>query len=260
MAKRAATRKSRSRAKTGSKARKPGLLRRFVAWFFGWELLKHAARWAVRGVVALAVLMVALVVLFSIVRPPTTPYILSESYRLGGVERSWVDIEEIAPVMAKSVVAAEDANFCLHWGFDMTAIRAAIEEGANRGASTLSQQTVKNVFLWHGRSWPRKALEAVLTPLVEAVWSKERILEVYLNVAEFDEGVFGVEAAARHYFGKGAGQLTAREAALLAAVLPNPKARSARSPSPFVERRARAIADGAATIAADGRAACFQPD
>jgi monofunctional biosynthetic peptidoglycan transglycosylase len=118
---------------------------------------------------------------------------------------------------------------------------------------------VKNVFLWQGRSWPRKALEALLTPVVEAVWSKERILEVYLNVAEFDEGVFGVEAAAMHYFGKGAGRLTAREAALLAAVLPNPKARSARNPSAFVERRARSIADGAATIAADGRADCFQP-
>lgn len=221
---------------------------------------RRPLRWVGRAFLSFALAIVVSVFAYSIIAPPTTPYILSEAARLDGVQRRWVPLDKIAPVMARSAVAAEDANFCLHWGFDMSAIRAAIEDGANRGASTLTQQTVKNVFLWHGRSWPRKALEAMLTPLVEALWSKERILEVYLNVAEFDEGVFGVEAAAMHYFGKGAGRLTAREAALLAALLPNPKERSARTPSPFVERRARAIADGAATIAADGRAACFQPD
>ncbi len=110
-------------------------------------------------------------------------------------------LEEVAPVMARSVVAAEDANFCNHWGFDLAAIKRAIAEGSNRGASTLSQQTVKNVYLWHGRTWLRKALEAGITPLVETVWTKRRIIEVYLNVAEFDEGVFGVDAAAQHYFG-----------------------------------------------------------
>jgi monofunctional biosynthetic peptidoglycan transglycosylase len=113
-------------------------------------------------------------------------------------------------VMGRSAVAAEDANFCNHWGFDMAAIREAIDEGSNRGASTISQQVVKNVFLWHGRSWVRKAMEAVLTPVVELVWSKQRILEVYLNVAEFGEGVFGVQAAAQHYFGVDAKDLTAR--------------------------------------------------
>ena len=120
------------------------------------------------------------------------------------------------PVMARSLVAAEDANFCQHWGFDMAAIRDAIDGGGTRGASTLSQQTVKNVFLWHGRSWPRKALEAALTPVVELLWSKRRIVEVYLNVAEFDEGVFGVEAASRHYFGVSAADLSAVQAARLA--------------------------------------------
>jgi len=247
-------------AKKRTRKAKGGLGRRFLAWFFGWELLKRAMRWALRAVLALAVVAMLVVALFSVARPPTTPYILAERFRLGAVERTWVPIEDVVPVMARSIVAAEDANFCLHWGFDMGAIRAAIDDGAVRGASTLSQQTVKNVFLWQGRSWPRKALEAILTPVVEAFWSKERIMEVYMNVAEFDEGVFGVEAAAMHYFGKGAGRLTAREAALLAAVLPDPKGRSARTPSDFVERRARAIADGAATIAADGRAACFQPE
>jgi monofunctional biosynthetic peptidoglycan transglycosylase len=139
----------------------------------------------------------------------------------------------------------------------MEEIRRAIEGGADRGASTLSQQTVKNVFLWQGRSWPRKALEALLTPLVELVWSKRRILEVYLNVAEFDEGVFGIEAAARHYFGVPARDLTALQAARLAAILPDPKGRSASQPSRFVRNRTASIMDGAATIRVDGRAECF---
>ena len=136
--------------------------------------------------------------------------------------------------------------------------REAIEGGSNRGASTLTQQVVKNVYLWHGRSWLRKALEAGLTPLVEALWSKRRILEVYLNVAEFDEGVFGVEAASRHYFGVGPGELTASQAARLASVLPSPKTRSASQPGAQLRKRAASIADGAATIRKDGRAACFE--
>jgi monofunctional glycosyltransferase len=128
----------------------------------------------------------------------------------------------------------------------------AIEEGGNRGASTISQQVVKNVFLWHGRSWLRKAMEAVLTPVVELVWSKRRILEVYLNVAEFDEGVFGVQAAAQHYFGVDAKDLTALQAARLAAVLPDPKGRSAASRRALCATRTPAIISGAETIAADG--------
>lgn len=189
--------------------------------------------------------------------PPTTPYIVSESRRLDGVDRAWVSIEEVSPFMPRSVVAAEDANFCTHWGFDVKAIRAALNEGRGRGASTISQQVVKNVYLWQGRSWTRKALEAMLTPLVEAVWSKRRILEVYLNVAEFDEGVFGVEAAARHYFGVGPEELSATQAARLAAILPDPKRRSASRPSTLVRKRTRAIISGAATIRADGRSSCF---
>jgi len=202
--------------------------------------------------------MLLAVVFYNFVNPPTTPYIWSEARRLGGVDRMWVPIEEIAPVMARSVVAAEDANFCNHWGFDMAAIRAAIDSGGNRGASTISQQVVKNTYLWQGRSWTRKALEALMTPLVEAIWTKRRILEVYLNVAEFDEGVFGVEAAARHYFGVGPEALTPTQAARLAAVLPNPKGRSASKPTAFIRKRTRAIISGAATIRADGRSACFE--
>ncbi len=202
--------------------------------------------------------MVGAVFLGRIVNPPTTIYMLGESRRLGGVDHEWVPMRMIAPVMARSVVAAEDANFCEHWGFDVKAIRMAIAEGSNRGASTLSQQTVKNVYLWHGRTWVRKAMEAGITPLVEAIWSKQRILEVYLNVAEFDEGVFGVEAAARHYFNVGPEALSARQAAQLAAVLPSPKTRSASRPTNYIKKRAAQIRSGAATIKADGRADCFE--
>lgn len=220
--------------------------------------VRWALKWAARFLSVAVLLAVAMVILWGTINPPTTWYMIGEKRRLGSVDQHWVPIAEIAPVMARSVVAAEDANYCLHWGFDVAAIRAAIESGSNRGASTLTQQVVKNVYLWHGRSWLRKALEAGITPLVEALWSKRRILEIYLNVAEFDEGVFGVEAAARHYFKTGPEALSAVQAARLAAILPDPKGRSASKPSSFVRKRAAAILDGAATIRADGRAACFE--
>jgi monofunctional biosynthetic peptidoglycan transglycosylase len=158
----------------------------------------------------------------------------------------------------RALVAAEDANFCRHMGFDIEAIRTAIDAGANRGASTITQQVVKNAFLWHGRNWGRKALEALLTPIVELTWPKRRILEVYMNIAEFDEGVFGVDAAARTYFGIGAESLNANQAARLAMVLPNPKARSASAPTAAQRQRIAVIQDGAELIAKDGRAACFE--
>ncbi|NJS38459.1 MAG: monofunctional biosynthetic peptidoglycan transglycosylase [Rhodobacteraceae bacterium] len=222
------------------------------------RLWRVVAKWLGRGLGAFAAFYAVLILLFSFLPPPINLYQLGEAWRLGGIEKDWVSWEEIAPVMGRSAVAAEDANFCDHWGFDMAAIRQAIEEGSNRGASTISQQVVKNVFLWHGRSYLRKALEAVLTPVVELVWSKERVLHVYLNVAEFDEGVFGVQAAAQHYFGVDAKDLSALQAARLAAVLPDPKGRDAANPSSFVRSRTRSIISGAETIAADGRSACFE--
>jgi monofunctional glycosyltransferase len=215
-------------------------------------------KWLGRVAAVVAGGYAALILILAFLPPPINLYQLGESWRLGGIEKDWVSWDEIAPVMGRSAVAAEDANFCSHWGFDMAAIRQAIEEGSNRGASTISQQVAKNVFLWHGRSWVRKSMEAVLTPAVELVWTKRRVLEVYLNVAEFDEGVFGVQAAAQHHFGVDARDLTALQAARLAAVLPDPKGRSASDPSSFVRSRTRSIISGAETIAADGRSACFE--
>ena len=220
--------------------------------------LRGFLRWTGRGAVALVALFLLLVILGIFINPRLTPYLIAEGWRQGGVDRVWVPIEDMAPEMARSVVASEDANFCEHWGFDMKAIRAAMNEGAGRGASTISQQVTKNVFLWHGRSWPRKALEALMTPVVELFWSKRRILEVYLNVAETGKGIFGVEAAAQHYFGVSAAQLSPPQAALIAAALPDPKGRNPARPSGYLRGRARAILDGAATIRADGRAACFE--
>lgn len=220
--------------------------------------LRVGLRWLGRGLGAVAAFYAVLVLLFSFIPPAINLYQLSEAWRLGGIEKDWVAWEEIAPVMGRSAVAAEDANFCNHWGFDMAAIREAIEEGSNRGASTISQQVVKNVFLWHGRSWVRKAMEAVLTPVVELVWTKQRILEVYLNVAEFGDGVFGIQAAAQHHFGVDAKDLSALQAARLAAILPNPKEWSPSKPTSFVKSRTRSIISGAETIAVDGRAACFE--
>lgn len=220
--------------------------------------MRWLIRWTVRVSAALVIFAVFGTLLWSVLNPPTTLYMIQENNRLGSVDYQWVPIEKIAPIMPRAVVAAEDANFCLHWGLDIVAIRRVIDEGSNRGASTISQQVVKNVFLWQGRSWVRKALEAAMTPLVEALWSKKRILEMYLNVAEFDEGVFGVYEAANHYFGVNPEALTAVQAARLAAILPSPKTRSASNPSPYVRKRAAQIIDGAATIRIDGRAQCFQ--
>ena len=211
-----------------------------------------------RGAIWSVSLFIFAILAFTLFNPPTTWTMQSEKARLGRLDHQWVPIEEIAPVMARSVVAAEDANFCDHWGFDVNAIRAAIEDGGSRGASTISQQVVKNVYLWQGRSWVRKALETAITPFVEMAWSKRRIVEVYLNIAEFDEGVFGVEAASRHYFGVGPEALSASQAARLAMALPNPKGRSASRPTTSQTRRASSIMDGAATINKDGRADCFQ--
>ena len=239
-----AVRKTSGKKKKASRSRLP--------------LMARLRRWAVRSVLAVVAFVVALVLLYSVVNPPVTHTIWSEWRRLGKVERDWVPMDQISPVMARSVVAAEDANFCLHWGFDVEAIRDALEDGGARGASTITQQVVKNVFLWQGRSWIRKALETSITPVVEIFWSKERILEVYLNVAETGNGLFGVEVAAQRYFNTPAAKLSSVQAARIAAILPSPRNRSVTDPTARTRRRAASIQDGAATIRADGRADCFE--
>ncbi|ORM50509.1 monofunctional biosynthetic peptidoglycan transglycosylase [Pantoea conspicua] len=151
----------------------------------------------------------------------------------------WVGHDDISPWMGLAVIASEDQKFPTHWGFDVAAIESVLDNSDSRmrGASTLSQQTAKNLFLWDGRSWIRKGLEAGLTVGIETVWTKRRILTVYLNIAEFGPGVFGVEAASQRYFHKPASRLTAAEAALLAAVLPNPIRFHAAAPSGYVRQR-----------------------
>jgi monofunctional glycosyltransferase len=223
-------------------ARRPGALRRTVRRLVFYLLL---------GVVGT-------VLLLRVANPPVTWLMVSEWRRLGAIERDWVPLGAMSAHLPLSAAAAEDANFCTHWGFDLDGIRAALSDTARlRGGSTISQQTAKNVFLWPERSWLRKGLEAGFTGLIEALWGKRRIMEVYLNVAEFDEGVFGVEAAARRYFGVGAEAVSASQAARLMAVLPEPKGRSPVSGTRFIQTRGAAIARGAETIRVDGRAACF---
>lgn len=184
--------------------------------------------------------------------PVTTSFIVQRkvSEMLAGghardVEYQWVDGDAISPYMAIAVIASEDQRFREHWGFDLESIEDAIEAhqagGRMRGASTITQQVAKNLLLWPGHSWLRKGLEAYLTILIEAFWSKQRIIEVYLNIAQFGDKTFGVGAASRRFFGKAPAELGPREAALLAAVLPNPVRLRADDPSPYVRQRVRWI-------------------
>jgi monofunctional glycosyltransferase len=185
--------------------------------------------------------------LFRWIAPPTTAVILErrlDAWRNGrryDVDSRWVPWKQISPQAALAVIAAEDQNFASHHGFDFDSIQKALDEHERgrrlRGASTITQQVAKNVFLWSGRSFVRKGFEAYFTTLIELTWPKRRIIEVYLNVIELGEGVFGVEAASRLYFRKPAAQLQAEEAALLAAVLPNPVRLKAAHPSAYVEER-----------------------
>ena len=202
-----------------------------------------------RAVIVLGVFWGGGIALFSVMPVPFSAVMVERqlgawlSGDFGYVAHSdWVSMDEISPWMGLAVIAAEDQKFPDHWGFDVTAIEKALahnerNENRIRGASTLSQQTAKNLFLWDGRSWVRKGLEAGLTLGMETVWSKKRILTVYLNIAEFGDGVFGVEAAAQRYFHKPASRLSLSEAALLAAVLPNPLRFKANAPSGYVRSR-----------------------
>lgn len=209
-----------------------------------WRRLLRALGFAALAAVAASILAVGV---FRFVPVPCSALMVER--RAGAVldgkpfqlRHAWVPLEDIAPCMGLAVMAAEDQNFPDHFGFDWKAIEKAIAHNEHsrrkRGASTLSQQTAKNLFLWEGRSWLRKGFEVYFTLLLEAGWSKRRILEVYLNSVEFGDGVFGVEAASRKFFGKPARRLAPSEAALLAAVLPSPLHYRADQPSGYLRGR-----------------------
>ncbi len=209
-------------------------------------------RWALWGAAAFVLLTLLPVLLFRWVDPPGTAFMLRYRYLVEAPARKpirhhWVDLNRISRYVPLAVVAAEDQKFPEHFGFDFESLSDAVEDRLRgdrlRGASTISQQTAKNLFLWPGRSFIRKGLEAWFAALLELFWSKARILEVYLNVAEFGPGVYGVGAAADHFFHKPAARLNAFEAAVLAAVLPSPKRLHADRPSAYVRSRARWILD-----------------
>ena len=202
-------------------------------------------RGVVRALLVLLLLPPLVLVAYRFVPVPITPLMVIRLVEGEGLSRSWVPLEAIAPALREAVVAAEDNLFCQHWGFDLPALEgelAALREGRRaRGASTITMQTAKNLFLWPDRSLTRKVLEAWFTPQIELLWPKRRILEVYLNIAELGPGIYGAEAAARAYFGKPAADLSPREAALLAAVLPSPRQWSPTRPTDFLNRRVQTI-------------------
>ncbi len=230
---------------------------------------KKKPRWLWRLIVALFTVTVAvpvgLVALYRFIDPPITWTMTARMLAGDDVRRRPVSIARVSPNLVHAVIAAEDNRFCSHNGFDFEAIRDALaynerqEErgtGRRRGASTISQQTAKNLILWQGGGWFRKGLETYLTVLIETIWPKRRIMEAYLNAAEWGGGAFGAEAAAQVHFGKPAAELTPREAARLAAVLPSPRNWDAGQPGPYVRNRARSLQGRASAVREDGLAAC----
>lgn len=204
-------------------------------------MLKKVLRLVVRGAKVLFVIQLAYVILLRWVNPPLTFTQVGNWLEGHGLRRDYVAGKEISPHLKLAVIAAEDQLFAEHNGFDWGSIQKAMQYNKKkkrvRGASTISQQTAKNVFLWQGRSWLRKGLEVYFTFMIELLWSKERILEVYLNVIEMGVGTFGAEAAAQRYFHKPAARLTRMEAARIAACLPNPKKYKVNPASPYITRR-----------------------
>jgi len=194
---------------------------------------------------------IGLVILFKFIPVPFTPLMFIRTFEQIGSndkvvwKRDWVSIDEMGTSIQKAVIASEDGKFTTHNGFDVKAIEKAYKNNQKgrkvKGGSTISQQTAKNVFLWPGRSYLRKGLEAYFTVLIEVVWGKERIMEVYLNSIEMGKGIYGIEAASQHWFNKSAKNLTKAEAAAIAAILPNPRVYKAKNSSRYIERRKNAI-------------------
>jgi len=214
-----------------------------------WKL--QLKKWSIRIIGGFFALTILWVIALRFTNPPITYLMIKRGFewKAAGkgfkIERSWLDYEELSDNLKRAAIAGEDAHFLTHNGFDTKAIQKAITKnldgGALRGGSTISQQVAKNVFLWPTRSWLRKGLETYFTVLIEVFWNKKRILEVYLNVIEMGQGVYGAEAASRYYFYKSGKSLTKKEAALIIAILPNPRKWDARSPSSYVNRRANSI-------------------
>jgi monofunctional biosynthetic peptidoglycan transglycosylase len=211
--------------------------------------VRLALRGAAAAVGGLAITVVLLVVLYRWVNPPVSMLMLGQSITGTPIERTWVPIDRVSPNLIRAVVLSEDGRFCGHHGVDLGALKEAME--SDRGGSTITMQVVKNLFLWPSRSYVRKAIEISLAYLVEAIWPKRRILEIYLNIAEWGDGIFGAEAAARAHFDKRASRLTVEEAALLAVALPNPIERTAGAPSLGTGRLASRLLDRMAASRAD---------
>jgi monofunctional biosynthetic peptidoglycan transglycosylase len=214
--------------------------------------------------VALFIVLVAgpvlAVVVYRFVPPPATPLMVIRLVEGKGWNHHWRGIADVSPALPRALIAAEDARFCDHNGFDFEALQKAYENNEKgkkiRGGSTISQQTAKNVFLWPGRSYVRKGLEAYFTVLIETIWGKKRIMEVYLNSIEYGPGIYGAEAASRAYFKVGADQLTPQQSARLAAILPSPLKWKAVNPGRYVKKRSSRIGKASGAVRRDGLAAC----
>jgi len=215
--------------------------------------LKRALQWIKWIVIAFFTLSLLPVIVFRFLPPPFTPLMIKRALERSAsdkkplITKDWVRLKKISPYLIQAVVAAEDNRFLEHWGIDLQAIEKAVEHNKRhrrkRGASTITQQTAKNVFLWPARTYTRKAFELYFTTMIELTWSKKRIMEVYLNVIEMGDGIYGAEAAARKYFHKPAAMLTRGEAALIAATLPNPRKRNPAAPSAYLLKRQAKILD-----------------
>ena len=224
--------------------------------------LAHLLRLLLKIIVWFVLISVAWVALYRFVPPPVTFTMLGNALDGRGIHKDWMPLSRIDPEMARAVIAGEDARFCSHHGFDFAAIAKAAAHnergGRIRGGSTISQQTAKNAFLIQGGGYVRKAFEAWFTVLIEAIWGKRRIMEVYLNIAETGIGTYGVNAGAMRYFGHDASHLTPTEAARMAAILPLPKKRLVNDPRGFTRRYGNAIARRAAVVRNDGLDACLR--
>ena len=212
-------------AVSGERTRKRSMRRKKHPWL----------RRTFRLISVIAAVIVLSIIAFRFINPPITPVMAVEKLKGNTLRHQWLPLKDMSPQLPLAAIASEDGRFCYHWGVDWSAVNEAIKEGgglgAFRGASTIPMQTAKNLYLWSGRSYVRKAIEVPLAAVMSVLWSKARMMEVYLNVAQFGPGIFGVEAASRYYFHKSAADLTRHEAVLLVAALPNPRFRNPARPS-----------------------------